>query len=147
MSRENGSSGDGRGHSAGESRPALPGRRRPATWVCLAVVVLALGAGGWHAMGQLRQARREEDLRLLREQLLTLAEATGRYPDQLSEAISKAGLADRLDVSELGFEAGGTPYDPHGYQPLFYEYRSRWYGFERGRYYVWQHARYFLPVD
>jgi len=125
-------------------------RRRPrAVWLGIGLLVATgLGLLVWDASGRGDRVSHESDLVFLQYALLKQAEREGKYPLDLREAIHASGQEAYLDADNLGYVAAGKPYDPQGEQWLFYEYRATRYGFERGRFHVYQHARpYFVPGD
>lgn len=127
----------------------IPRRRlRRVVWLGIGLVVATgLGLLVWHSLGQADRVSHRASLKFLQYALLERAEREGKYPLDLREVIHACGQDAYLDADNLFYVAAGKPYDPQGSQVLVYEHRATRYGFERGRYHVYQNAQYFVRGD
>lgn len=107
---------------------------RRCLWAALALAV-AFAVFVWFACGEADKVSRRSTFVVMRHYLLEEARRLGHYPASLQDVEE---IKDDWEIREVEYVAGGKPYNPKGNQYLFYEIRSRRYGFDTGWYDFYQ---------
>ena len=112
--------------------------------VLLVIFSLGVGAGLlgsaiYATRGRAELASRLATLSNLRRCLFQYAEANGRYPSRLEDAVEPKSLLTWLEADRILYMVTGREYPLVVRTPLFIEKTPRRYGFVEGRFEFYEH--------
>jgi len=96
------------------------------------VMAAALALGVFEQYGRAERAARLSGLLNIRQRLVRYAEARGRYPESLWEAVPRNDYRHELGQMPLHYLAGGKPYPLEGDARVLCDRAARRYGFQVG---------------
>ncbi len=112
-----------------------------ATGALVVAAVLALGV--FDQCGRAEKAARLSGLLGIRQRLVRYAEARGRYPECLWDAVPRNDYLHELGQMPLDYLAGGKPYPLEGDARVFRDRAARRYGFQVGWFEFTEHDWHF----
>jgi hypothetical protein len=107
--------------------------------ICVLPLACATGVRLFDDYGRAKKAARLSGLLNMRVVLVEFAQAHGRYPDSLWEAVPRECYLYELEQMPLDYLAAGKPYPLEGESPVFCDCAALRYGFDVGWFEFSQH--------